>query len=79
MFLFSVLGRDSLDKKFRNNLKEVPEMSTQNFFKKISVQDFLILERCIGNPDNPVYRSSPPEVFCKKGVLRNFARGLQLY
>ena len=54
-------------------------MSTQNFLKKISVQDFLILERCIGNPDNPVYRSSPPEVFCKKGVLRNFARGLQLY
>ena len=44
-------------------------MPTQNFLKKISVQDFLILERCIGNSDNPVYRSSPPEVFCKKVFL----------
>ena len=23
------------------------------------------------------YRSSPPEVFCKKGILRNFAKHLQ--
>ena len=46
------------------------KLKTRKITKKFSSLYFLL----IISPQPPIFRSSPPEMFCKKGVLKNIAK-----
>ena len=41
---------------------------------KLILKWFIHLEKPVTKPENVIYRSSRPEVFCKKGFVRNFTK-----